>query len=449
MSPITTVLLGTSLLGGVAGVVGSFAVLRRRALVGDLLAHAALPGICLAFLVSGSRQFPALLLGALVTGLVGVTLVTVVCRWTRIKEDAAMGIVLSTFFGAGMALLSILPSLRPESSQAGLDRYLYGQAAGMIRQDLLLIAAVSAVVLTVIALLYKEFQLVSFDPAFASAQGWPALALDLAMMAALAAITVVGLPAVGVVLMAAMLITPAATARLWTHRLPVLLALAGITGAVSGATGTILSAGLLEEWLGFDPLAFGYNTRQLPTGPLVVLVGTGIFLVSLCLAPRRGILARLWSAVSLRRMVADENLLRTLYELSEPGLPDLPDLPLAELSARRAWGPLRQRRVLGRAERRGLVGLTSRGVRLTERGLIRAAELTRRHRLWELYLIQGANIAADHVDRDADSIEHQLPAEVVRQLEAELSAAGRLPWTAAVVPSSPHALLGPAPGSPP
>ncbi len=444
MSPLVTVLIGTSLLGCVAGVVGSFAVLRRRALVGDLIAHAALPGICLAFLVVGERRFTVLLAGALATGLLGVGLITAICRLTRIKEDAAIGIVLSTFFGGGIVLSSLIQHQASGAGKAGLDRYIYGQAAGMIRQDLLLIAGVSVAALLVIALFYKEFKTLSFDPGFAQVQGWPTLALDLTMMAVLGLVTVVGLPAVGVVLMAAMLIGPSATARLWTNRLEVMIVLAGVLGAAAAVCGTLLSAGTIQSWLGFDPLAFGHRGSSLPTGPLIVLCGSAFFLISLAIAPDRGLIARSWQRVRLRRKTADENLLRSLYDLTEDHLADRPAVSLADLLSERAWSHARLWRILGRALRHGYVERTGGGVRLTERGLERAADLTRRHRLWELYLIRGADIAPDHVDRDADAVEHLLPAEIVRELEAELAQRPVMSPAPPPVPESPHEIKRPS-----
>ncbi len=273
------VLAGASLLGTVAGALGCFAVLRRRALLGDLVAHAALPGLCLAFLILGTRHFSGMLLGALATGLLGVGLTTFVCRQTRTKEDAALGIVLSTFFAAGIVLSSLIQQ-HSAAGKAGLETYIFGQAAGMIRQDLYLIAGVSAAVLLLVLVLYKEFKLLSFDPEFARAQGWPTLGLDLLMMGALAVVTVVGLPAVGVVLMAAMLILPAAAARFWTERLGPMLVLAGLLGGLSGAAGTLLSAGVGSQLPGLagvgtaagDPVRAG-----LPTGPMIVLCGTALF----------------------------------------------------------------------------------------------------------------------------------------------------------------------------
>lgn len=441
MSPLVTVLLGTSLLGCVAGVVGSFAVLRRRALLGDLLAHAALPGICIAFLIVGHREFAALLAGALATGVIGVALVTSICRWTRTKEDAAIGIVLSTFFALGVALLSRI-ARQPSGDKAGLYNYLYGQAAVLVRQDLLMIAAVALVALVCVAVLYKEFKLLSFDPDFARAQGWPAFALDLGMMSLVALVTVVGLPAVGVVLMAAMLITPAATARLWTNRLGVLLLIAGAIGAATGALGTILSDAGWRQMLPFDPLRFGTNNKGLPTGPLIVLCGTAMFLVSLLVAPRRGLIARAASRMRLRSQIARDHLLRTLYELSESMLPDRPEISIRTLADAHAWSSFQTQSLLNWGAGNGLIEHNRLTARLTREGLTEARRLTRRHRLWELFLIQGANIAPDHVDRDADDIEHLLPPEIVERLDRELVAA--VVGGQAVLPESPHEL--PQPG---
>jgi len=441
------VLAGTALLGWVAGTLGCFAVLRRRALMGDLVSHAALPGLCLAFLVIGGRHFSGMLLGALVTGLLGVGLITFLCRHTRTKEDAALGIVLSTFFGAGIVLSSLIQQ-QPDAGKAGLETYIFGQAAGMIRQDLYLIAAVSAVALLLVLLLYKEFKLLSFDPEFARAQGWPTLGLDLLMMGALAVVTVVGLPAVGVVLMAAMLILPAAAARFWTERLGPMLVLAGLLGALSGAVGTLVSAGLGAElpglaWLSAaseDPARAG-----LPTGPVIVLCGTLLFVLSLMFGPRRGVLARAIRLARLRSKTARENLLRAIFEATEQLPRDQQAVAVEQLLVRRAWSRGRLGRLLRRATRSGLVVREGARVRLTSAGRSEAQRLVRTHRLWELFLIRGAQIAPDHVDRDADTLEHLLPAELVEQVETELAASSQLEADATAVPDSPHPTLAAAP----
>jgi len=270
------VLIGVGLLGACAGPVGSFAVLRRRALTGDALAHAALPGVCLAFLVVGQRSFFALLFGALLSGILGVLIISALRRWTRIKEDAAIGLVLSVFFGAGIVLSKYIQTSVLSGSKAGLDSYLLGKTSQMIAQDVYLIAGTALFCLLTLVLCYKELKLISFDPDFARAQGWPLLALDLLLMLLLALTVVISLPPVGVVMVAALLILPGVTARFWTDRLGALLILSAGLGALTGICGALLSA----------------QSSALPAGPIIVLCGTAFFLVSALLAPRRGLLAR-------------------------------------------------------------------------------------------------------------------------------------------------------------
>jgi manganese/zinc/iron transport system permease protein len=278
-----TVLLGAGILGLACGVVGALATLRRRALIGDTLAHASLPGIAVAYFVIGDRHLYAFLLGALVFGLLGVWCVNLIRDHTRIKEDAALGLVLGSFFGLGIALSKIIQN-QPAGNRAGLDGFLFGKAASMVQADVMLIAGVAACSLLLSAALIKEFRLIAFDPAFAASLGWPVKAIDLAMMALVALCTVAGLPAVGVVMVAALLIIPGVTARLWTDRFGPLLIIAGLVGLLSGTLGTALSAAL--------PPPSGTLARGWPTGPLIVLVAAGAFALSLIVAPRRGLIAR-------------------------------------------------------------------------------------------------------------------------------------------------------------
>lgn len=283
------VLLGTSLLGAAAGPIGAFAVLRRKALVGDALAHAALPGLCLAFLLTGEKRQPILLAGAFATGCIGVLVMAFLRRWTRVKEDAALGIVLSVFFGAGVVLSRIAQKHTAGGSKAGLDSYILGKTAGILAQDVYFSGALALFTLAAIVLLLKEFRLVAFDPDFARVQGWPAGWLDLAMTGLVAVAVVIGLPAVGVVLMAALLILPGGAARFWTDRLSRLLLLSCGFGALMGGVGTLLSATL----------------DTLPAGPIIVLVGTSLFAVSATAAPRRGLVAQWWAHRQFQRSLRD------------------------------------------------------------------------------------------------------------------------------------------------
>ncbi len=416
------VLAGTCLLGIVGGVIGSFAVLRGRALMGDALAHAALPGLCVAFLILRERNFVAFMVGAVAAGIIGVLIVALLRHSTRVKDDAAIGIVLSVFFGLGIALSRIAQNL-PGGNRAGLDNYIYGKAAGMLLQDVLLIGGVSAAVLLVTLLLFKEFTLLSFDRGFAAVQGWPVLALDLVLMALLVLTTVIGLPAVGVVLMAALLIIPGATARFWTNRLSGVLILSAIFGAVAAVSGTLLSA-----WV-----------ARLPTGPMIVLAGAAMFLISMLVAPERGVLSGAMLRFRTRRRVARQNLLRTVYELAEDDGDPRVAVSAERITARRAWSAQRAASLLRDGCRRGLVVLANgHSYRLTADGLSAAASVVRVHRLWEVFLIEEARIAADHVDRDADEIEHVLSADVVQHLEHKLVESGRWPEGPDLPPPSPH-----------
>ncbi|MCC6158153.1 MAG: metal ABC transporter permease [Deltaproteobacteria bacterium] len=416
------VLLGTSLLGAASGIIGSYAVLRRRSLVGDAVAHAALPGVAAAFLIIRERDFTWLLGGALAAGLLGSSCVSWLQRHTRIKADAAIGIVLSVFYGAGIALSGIAQN-DPTGRQAGLDSFLLGKTAGMVSQDLVFIALVGANIVAITLLLYKEFKLLSFDSAFAAVQGFPVLALDALMMALLVAAVVIGLPAVGVVLMASLIILPGVSARFWTERLSYMLVLSAIFGLATGAAGTAASA----HW------------SEFPAGAMIVLTGAAIFSVSMLFAPRRGVISRALSFASMRTRVARQNLLRTLYDLSDPDPVARPSIPLDRVSAARSWTASHVRRELANAARRGQVELSDGKVRLTGQGLSDAATVAKSRRLWELFLMRYADVAGDYADRDTTQLEQALPPALVAELETTLHAEGRWP-----APAKAHGSAGAA-----
>nr|WP_152425985.1 metal ABC transporter permease [Paenibacillus sp. A9] len=274
---IRWIILGCMLLGLSSGVIGSFMVLQQKSLIGDALAHAALPGICIAFMLLGVKSTAGFLIGALIAGMLATVGIRWITEYSRIKQDAAMGIVLSFFFGIGVLLLTRIQH-SGNGGQSGLDKFLFGQAASMMREDLYLLTGISIVLITVCTLLFKQFKLVSFDRGFAKGLGWPVVWLEQIILLLTVFVVVAGIQAVGVVLMSALLITPAVAARYWTDRLHIMIILAGIFGAVSGAAGTVSSS----------------MVSQLPTGPVTVLAATLIFAISALFAPRRGWLARLW-----------------------------------------------------------------------------------------------------------------------------------------------------------
>ncbi|PYI54077.1 metal ABC transporter permease [Paenibacillus flagellatus] len=289
------IVMASVLLGLSSGVLGSFSYLRKQSLMGDALAHAALPGVCIAFMLTGSKSILFFLIGAAVAGLIATFGIGYITRHSRIKQDAALGIVLSVFFGLGIVLLTQIQH-SDSGNQSGLDKFLFGQAAGMVRADVLTMAIVSCVLVGVCALLYKEFKLLSFDAGFARGIGLPVAFLDQLLMFLTVVAVVVGIQAVGVVLMAAMLITPAVSARYWTERLGVMVTLAGLFGGLSGLLGTWIST--VDE--------------HLPTGPLSVLAATTLFVASVLFAPKRGVVSKLLLRASVRRRANAEYEARSM-----------------------------------------------------------------------------------------------------------------------------------------
>ncbi len=269
---IRTVALGAAVLGIVSGTLGCYAVLRRQALLGDAMSHAALPGIVLAFMLTGMRELSLLLLGAAVAGWVAALVMMAITHHSRIKEDSALGMVLAVFFGFGLMLLSFAQK-QPTAAQAGLDTFLFGQAASLVERDVVTMALIGGVSLGLMLLFWKEFKLLSFDPDYAATIGLPVRLLDIGLTSLIVVAIVIGLQTVGVVLMSAMLIAPAAAARQWTDRLGLMVLLAGVFGALSGIIGAIISA----------------TARGLSTGPTIVLVVSAFVVVSLLLAPNRGL----------------------------------------------------------------------------------------------------------------------------------------------------------------
>lgn len=296
---LRTVALGALLLGAVAGALGAFAVLRRQSLLGDAVSHAALPGVALAFLLTGSKAAPVLLLGAAVVGTTGAVLVTAIVRSTRLPTDTALALMLSVFFGFGLVLLTWIQR-RGDATQAGLDRFLFGQAAALVEGDLVTMAAVGGAALLVVALFWKQWKLLTFDPGFAASIGLPVRALDVGLTWLVVLAIVIGLQTVGVILMSAMLVAPASAARQWTDRLGPMVLLSALFGALAGLTGAVLSS----------------VTERLPTGPTVVLVAVAWVAVSLLVAPRRGLLPRLVAARRSRAAVRSDAVLAQLAALS-------------------------------------------------------------------------------------------------------------------------------------
>jgi len=290
--------LGSMLLGIISGVLGSFAVIKKQSLLGDAVSHAALPGICLAFIIIGTKKTEVLLLGALISGLLATFIITSIVKYSKIKFDSALALVLSVFFGGGLVLMTYIQKL-PNANQAGLDKFIYGQASTLLERDVRIMFILGVVLIPVVILFWKEFKIATFDEAFAESVGFSTGRINMLILFMIVIAIIIGLQTVGVILMSAMLIAPAVAARQWTDRLSIMVLLSALFGAISGVTGTIVSS----------------LVSNLPTGPTIVLIISGIVLLSLIFAPNRGLFRRILKNSKGYRLIYEDIVLVNIYDL--------------------------------------------------------------------------------------------------------------------------------------
>lgn len=397
---IRYVVLGTVLLGAMSGLMGSFMFLRKTSLIGDAVAHSVLPGIALAFMLFNTKNILVLLGGAVVTGWLSVYCIDIITRRSRISSDTAISLVLSVFFGAGIWLLTIIQR-SGNASQSGLDKFLFGKAASLVQSDVLVFGVVALLVLSLTLLFYKEFKLISFDKDYAQAIGLPVKMLEMLLSTMTVLTIAIGIQAVGVVLMSALLITPAAAARYWTNKTWVMLLLASILGMLASVSGSYIS----------------YLAPSMPTGPWIVVVVSAIAVASLLFAPRKGMLARWRKLRNNRRKVLVENILKVFFHLGEheedmfkvrtaKELIQKRDIPTEDLK----WG-------LRHLDKDGMLIKVGDGWKLTDAGRIAGQRIVKVHRLWEMYLTQYLRLEADHVHDGAEAIEHIITPELEAELE--------------------------------
>lgn len=392
------VILGTTLLGIAAGVIGSFALLRKRSLTADALSHATLPGIAGSFLIATSlgysgRSMPLLMFGAAITGIIGVACIHLILHHSRLKEDAAIGIVLSVFFGIGIVLLSLVQT-SSSGSGAGLNHYIYGQTAAMTRSDAALMGIIGIVASIIALVMLKEFMVVCFNETFARSTGLPVWLIDSIMLGLVVLITVSGLQAVGLILIVAMIIIPPAAARFWTDRLWKLVLISALIGGLSGYAGASISALFPRK----------------PAGAVIVLVAGSIFGLSMLFAPTRGILADTIRRLKLKVLIARDHVLESLYEI--------------ESNIEGARQPNTSKLLIQLMSMRGWITKPNNTLALTDTGRAQGKRIHRNHQLWEQYLVSYADIAPTHVDWSVDQVEHVLTDELIAELEEALRVRG-------------------------
>ncbi|MBE0639466.1 MAG: metal ABC transporter permease [Bacteroidales bacterium] len=295
---IQTIVMGTAVLGLVSGLLGTWAVLRRQSLLGDAVAHASLPGIAVAFLITGVKNSLFFFVGAALAGWLATIWISSITNNTRIKSDTALAIVLAVFFGFGMVLITFIQRM-PNANQAGLESFLFGQAATMLRQDVITISIIAGAVFAIVGLFWKEFKLLTFDPQFAHSIGFNIKLLDTLLNTLIVIAIVLGLQAAGVVLMSALLIAPAAAARQWTNKLKRMAILASIFGLISGVVGTAISS----------------TASNLSTGPVIVLISIFIVAISFLFAPQRGLIAQFFLKQKNKKRIALNTMLVNIYQI--------------------------------------------------------------------------------------------------------------------------------------
>ena len=426
--------IGSVMLGISCGLLGCFIVVRKMALVGDTLSHAVLPGVALAFLFSGvsaSGLFdwsfdeaditknPALIFcGAVMAGVAGTFLVNTLKQTTKIKEDSALGLTLASFFAVGICLLTMIQRLQT-SNKSGIDKFMFGQAAAIGEDDIRLMTGVTVLIVAVVFVFYKELLVTSFDTGFARSIALPSQWIHHGLMLLVAFAVVIALQAVGVVLVSAMLITPAAAAYLLTDRMHRMLLLAVGFGVASGVLGAFIS----------------FLKPNIPTGPCMVLGASAVFAMAFFGGPRHGVLTRWWRHMSRSKRVQRENTLKALFQVLEYREAEPEEsVSLKELAERRRETIDEVSGQAKELKQHGLVTLHEEGNKIlfTPNGWQLACTIVRNHRLWELYLTNAANIAADHVHDDAEQIEHVLGDDVVRELERMLDDTTRDPHGRAI-----------------
>ena len=397
------VVIGSILLAASSAIVGSFTLLKKKALVGDAVAHSVLPGICLAFILSGVKNPIYLIIGAFITGWISLVLIDIITARSKIKEDTAIGLILSVFFGIGILMLTVIQK-SGNAAQSGLDHFLFGQAASLIGKDLLVFSSIALILIVAVILFFKEFAIIAFDEAFARSIGFPVRTLELLLTTLTVLAVVTGIQAIGVVLMAAMLITPAAAARFWTDKLKLMIWLAAGLGALSGLVGAYIS----------------YVAPAMPTGPWIVMVVSVIAILSFFMAPQKGILARWLNQRKFQTQMLEENILKLLYQMGEVQGSFFSPRTMEEILDRRPFQVTQLRKGLRNLKKQGFLDTSDQGYTYTQAGKDKGQRVTKLHRLWELYLTEYLRIAPDHVHEDAETIEHIITPDLEKRLEEKL-----------------------------
>ena len=395
------VVIGTVCIAVGAALVGTFTYLRKQSLVGDAVAHSILPGVCFAFILSGTKNPLYLILGAFVSGWISVLVIEWTTHKTKLKPDTAIAFVLTFFFAIGAMLLSYIQN-SGNAAQSGLNQFLFGKAASIGKDDIWIFLSIGLILLVMITMFFKTFKLISFNPEFAKSIGVKVRAYEV-LLSSLTVLSIAsGIQAVGVVLMAALLITPATIARQWTHNLRLMVVLAILFASFSGVFGAYIS----------------YTAPSMPTGPWIVVVLSSFAIISVFIAPKRGVISRILNQIRNRQKIRRENLLKAIYHCMEED--ETQTISSSRIIEKRKFATLEFERGMRNLQAESWVLRSGNDWSFTEKGEKEAKRIVRLHRLWEMYLTERMNFSSDHIHSAAESIEHIITPEIEAALEKEL-----------------------------
>lgn len=289
--------LGSMLLGMISGAIGSFAIIKKQGMLGDAVSHASLPGIAIMFIFFGTKDTLSFMIGASITGLLATFVIVVIEKYSKVKMDSAMALILSMFFGFGLVLLSYIQKI-PNANQAGIDRFIFGQASTLLKRDIYLIGIVGIILLFIVVIFWKELKVASFDSGFADSIGISSQKMAFITSSMIVVAIIIGLQSVGAILMSCMLVAPAVAARQWTNKLGVMVIIASFFGGFSGFLGTLISS----------------SFEKLPTGPMIAIVMSILVFISLLFAPR-GLIAKKIKDKKQKGQMNEDKILISLYTL--------------------------------------------------------------------------------------------------------------------------------------
>ena len=396
---ITNVLLGTLSLGTASGMVGTLVVLSKKTLIIDAISHSMLPGICIGFMLSGVKNPIYLMLGGMTSASISVYLIDFITRKSKIKMDAAIAVALSLLFSFGVIMLNVVQN-SGNPNQSGLNDFLFGKAASMLRVDLYIFSGLCLIVFLCLPVFFRHFKISLFDPIFAQTIGIKRFLIQSLISFLIIITAAAGVQTVGIILISAMIIAPASASLFWTNNFTKTIIYAGITGAFCSITGVYIS----------------YLSPEMPTGPWIVVVLASVSIMSVLFSPR-GLLVKQIQLRNNRKNILRENVLKTIYKLKEQVVAFNKGISTEQVANYRPTAMTKVKFALRHLKRKGLVVKGGDHWSLSEKGVNEAERIVRVHRLWELYLQKYMHLPSDYVHNSAESIEHIITPEMERSLQ--------------------------------